>query len=127
VTVAKNIEATILGRPLKPFRFQTMGLLASIGHRSGVAMVFGIKFSGFIAWCFWRSVYLMKLPRLAKKLRVMVSWTADLFFGREIEQMITLRDVEELSSQWARIRARAKQSTAVSSSVLANSGHDQAK
>jgi NADH:ubiquinone reductase (H+-translocating) len=127
VTVAKNIEAMILDRSLKPFRFKMMGQLASIGHRSGVAMVFGIKFSGFIAWCFWRSVYLMKLPRLAKKLRVMVSWTADLFFGREIEQMITLRDVEELSSQWARIRARAKQSTAVSSSVLANSGHDQAK
>jgi NADH:quinone reductase (non-electrogenic) len=127
VTVAKNIEATILNRSLKPFHYKMMGQLASIGHRSGVAMVFGIKFSGFIAWCFWRSVYLMKLPRLAKKLRVMVSWTADLFFGREIEQMITLRDVEELSSQWARIRARAKQSTAVSSSVLANSGHDQAK
>jgi NADH:ubiquinone reductase (H+-translocating) len=127
VTVAKNIEATILDRPLKPFRFKMLGQLASIGHHSGVAMVFGIKFSGFIAWCFWRSVYLMKLPRLAKKLRVMVSWTADLFFGREIEQMITLRDVEELSSQWARIRARAKQSTAVPSSVLANSGHDQAK
>ena len=127
VTVAKNIEAMILDRSLKPFRYKMMGQLASIGHRSGVAMVFGIKFSGFIAWCFWRSVYLMKLPRLAKKLRVMVSWTADLFFGREIEQMITLRDVEELSSQWARIRARAKQSTAVSSSVLANSGHDQAK
>jgi NADH dehydrogenase len=127
VMVAKNIEATILDRSLKPFRYKMMGQLASIGHRSGVAMVFGIKFSGFIAWCFWRSVYLMKLPRLAKKLRVMVSWTADLFFGREIEQMITLRDVEELSSQWARIRARAKQSTAVSSSVLANSGHDQAK
>jgi NADH dehydrogenase len=127
VTVAKNIEATILDRSLRPFRYKMMGQLASIGHRSGVAMVFGIKFSGFIAWCFWRSVYLMKLPRLAKKLRVMVSWTADLFFGREIEQMITLRDVEELSSQWARIRARAKQSTAVSSSVLANSSHDQAK
>jgi NADH:ubiquinone reductase (H+-translocating) len=120
VTVAKNIEAMVLDGSLKPFRYKMMGQLASIGHRSGVAMVFGIKFSGFIAWCFWRSVYLMKLPRLAKKLRVMVSWTADLFFGREIEQMITLRDVEELSSQWARIRARAKQSTAVSSSVLAS-------
>ncbi|MGC2353450.1 MAG: NAD(P)/FAD-dependent oxidoreductase [Candidatus Udaeobacter sp.] len=127
VRVAKNIEATILDRPLKPFRFKMMGQLASIGHRTGVAMVFGIKFSGFIAWWFWRSVYLMKLPRLAKKLRVMVSWTLDLFFGQEIEQMITLRDVEELSSQWARIRARAKQSKAVPSSVLANSGHDQAK
>ncbi|HWX77249.1 MAG TPA: NAD(P)/FAD-dependent oxidoreductase [Candidatus Acidoferrales bacterium] len=127
VTVAKNIEAVILDGSLKPFRYKMMGQLASIGHRSGVAMVFGIKFSGFIAWCFWRSVYLMKLPRLAKKLRVMVSWTADLFFGREIEQMITLRDVEELSSQWARIRARAKQSKAVPSSVLANSGHDEPK
>ena len=127
VTVAKNIEAMILDRSLKPFRFKMLGQLASIGHHSGVAMVFGIKFSGFIAWCFWRSVYLMKLPRLAKKLRVMVSWTLDLFFGQEIEQMITLRDVEGLSSQWARIRARAKQSKAVPSSVLANSGHDQPK
>jgi len=69
----------------------------------------------------------MKLPRLAKKLRVMASWTLDIFFGQEIEQMITLRDVEGLSSQWTRIRARAKQSKAVPSSVLANSGHDQAK
>jgi NADH dehydrogenase len=127
VTVAKNIEAMILDRSLKPFRFKMLGQLASIGHRSGVAMMFGIKFSGFIAWCFWRSVYLMKLPRLAKKLRVMVSWTLDLFFGQEIEQMITVRDIEALSGQLARIRARATQSKAVPSSVLANSSHDQAK
>ena len=125
VMVAKNIEAAVRGRPLKPFRFKMLGQLASIGHRTGVAMVFGIKFSGFIAWSFWRSVYLMKLPRLAKKLRVMASWTLDIFFGQEIEQMITLRDVEELSSQWDRIRARAKQAKAVPSSVLANSGHDK--
>src|SRR5678816_4447451 len=110
VAVAKNIEATILDRSLKPFRFKMLGQLASIGHRTGVAMVFGIKFSGFIAWWFWRSVYLMKLPRLAKKLRVMVSWTADLFFGREIEQMITLRDVEELAGRVSRIRVQTKPS-----------------
>jgi NADH dehydrogenase len=127
VTVAKNIEATILDGSLKPFRYIMMGQLASIGRHTGVAMVFGIKFSGFIAWWFWRSIYLMKLPRLAKKLRVMVSWTLDLFFGQEIEQMITVRDIEALSGQLARIRAQAKQSKAVPSSVLANSGHDQAK
>jgi NADH dehydrogenase len=126
VTVAKNIEATILDRSLKPFRYKMMGQLASIGHRTGVAMVFGIKFSGFIAWWFWRSVYLMKLPRLAKKLRVMVSWTLDLFFGQEIEQMISVREIEAHSGQLARIRARAKQSK-LPPSVLANSSHDQAK
>jgi len=127
VMVAKNIEAAILGRPLKPFRFKMLGQLASIGHHTGVAIVFGIKFSGFIAWSFWRSVYLMKLPRLAKKLRVMASWTLDIFFGQEIEQMITLHDVETMSNQWSRIRARAKQAKAVPPSVLANSSHDQAK
>ncbi len=126
VTVAKNIEATILDRSLKPFRYKMMGQLASIGRRTGVAMVFGIKFSGFIAWWFWRSVYLMKLPRLAKKLRVMVSWTLDLFFGQEIEQMITVRDIEALSGQLARIRARTKRRRSTSAaSVLANSGRNQ--
>jgi NADH:ubiquinone reductase (H+-translocating) len=126
VVIAKNIEATILGRLPKPFRFKMLGMLASIGHHTGVAMVFGIKFSGFFAWWFWRSVYLMKLPRLAKKLRVMSSWTLDIFFGQEIEQMITVRDIEALSGQLARIRARTKEATSTSAaSVLANSGHDK--
>ena len=70
-------------------------------------MIFGIKFSGFVAWCLWRTVYLLKLPRLAKKLRVMASWVLNLLFSREIEQIITLRDVEELTGRMARIRARA--------------------
>ena len=67
-------------------------------------VLLGVKFSGFIAWWLWRTVYLAKLPGLAKKLRVMVGWTLDLFFGREIEQMITLRDVEMVSDRLARLR-----------------------
>jgi NADH:quinone reductase (non-electrogenic) len=122
LVAAKNIEAAVLDRPLKSFTFTTLGQLATIGRRTGVAMVFGMKFSGFIAWCLWRSIYLMKLPRLAKKLRVMVGWTLDLLFSRDIEQMITLRDVEALSDLAGRIRARGIQQTpitAVSPSVAA--------
>ena len=105
VVAAKNIERTILGQPLKPFRYRTMGMLASIGHHAGVASMFGFKFSGFIAWAMWRAIYLMKLPRLVKKLRVLTAWTLELVFGRDIEQTITLRDIEELTQRWARIRA----------------------
>jgi NADH dehydrogenase len=111
VVAAKNIERTILGQPLEPFRFKTLGLLAAIGHRTGVAMVFGMKFSGFIAWWLWRSVYLLKLPRLAKKLQVAIAWTLDLFFGRDITQIITLRDVEAISGMARRIRTRRTQLT----------------
>ena len=75
---AKNIEAAILGRPMTPFTFTMLGQLATIGHRMGVAMIFGVNFSGFLAWLMWRIVYLLKLPRLAKKLRVLTGWTLDL-------------------------------------------------
>jgi NADH:ubiquinone reductase (H+-translocating) len=101
LAAAKNIERAILGLPLEPFRYRTMGLLATIGHRSAVAMIFGLKFSGLTAWWLWRTIYLAKLPGLLKKLRVTMSWTLDLFFGRDIEQIITLRDVEALSDRLA--------------------------
>ena len=108
---AKNIEAAVLGRPPAPFVYSTQGQLATIGRRTGVAKVFGLKFSGFFAWWLWRTVYLMKLPRLAKKLRVMFGWTLDLFFGREIEQMITLRDLESVTQRLGLLRRRTNEQT----------------
>jgi NADH:ubiquinone reductase (H+-translocating) len=109
IAAANNIARAVVGEPLKPFHYKTIGMLASIGHHSGVAMLFGVKFSGFIAWWMWRSVYVLKLPRLAKKIRVMMDWTLDLFFGRDIEQAITLRDIEATAEQFGRVRARRKQ------------------
>jgi hypothetical protein len=38
----------------------------------------------------------------------MAAWTLDLLFGREIEQMVTLRDVEELSERLARVRDNSR-------------------
>ncbi|MGH7967683.1 MAG: NAD(P)/FAD-dependent oxidoreductase [Limisphaerales bacterium] len=105
---ARNIEAAILGRPPAPFVYSTQGQLAAIGRRTGVAKIFGLKFSGFFAWWLWRTVYWLKLPRLAKKLRVMFGWTLDLFFGREVEQMITLRDVEAVTQRLDLLRQRTK-------------------
>ena len=120
VRAAKNIEAAIMGRALKPFVFTTLGQLATIGRRTGVAKVFGFKFSGFIAWWMWRGIYLAKLPGFSKKLRVMMDWTLDLFFGREIEQMVTLRDIQALSDRLTRIRAQTKRDPEEQSSLPTN-------
>ena len=101
---AKNIEATILGRRMKRFTFTTLGQLATIGHHTGVATILGVKFSGFLAWLMWRTIYLLKLPRLPKKLRVVTAWTLDLLFSRDLEQMLTMRDVEAMSQMAGRVR-----------------------
>jgi NADH dehydrogenase len=82
--VAQNIAAAFLGRPPKPFSFTTIGLLASIGRRMGVARIFGFNFSGFFAWWMWRTVYLSKLPGLDKKVRVAFDWTLDLLFPKDV-------------------------------------------
>jgi len=82
--VAHNIAAELFGRPLKPFSFRTLGLLASIGRRMGVARVLGFNFSGFFAWWMWRTVYLSKLPGLDKKVRVAFDWTLDLLFPKDV-------------------------------------------
>jgi hypothetical protein len=75
-------------------------------------MVFGLRFSGFAARWLWRTVYVMKLPRLTKKLRVPASWTLDLLFGTEIEQLVALRDVEAVTQWLDRIRARGERRVA---------------
>jgi NADH:ubiquinone reductase (H+-translocating) len=81
--VARNVAGDILGGKKKSFRFSTLGRLAAIGRRSGVANVFGINFSGFLAWWLWRTIYLFKLPRLEKKVRVALDWTLDLWFAKD--------------------------------------------
>jgi NADH dehydrogenase len=82
--VAQNIAAAFLGRPRKSFSYRTIGLLASIGRRTGVARIFGFNFSGFFAWWMWRTIYLSKLPGLDKKVRVAFDWTLDLLFPKDV-------------------------------------------
>lgn len=89
--VAQNIAAEIRGGPKKAFVFSTIGQLASIGRRTGVARIAGINFSGFPAWWLWRTIYLSKLPRFEKRLRVALDWTLDLLFSKDLVKFLTLR------------------------------------
>jgi NADH dehydrogenase len=88
---AHNIIATIRGTEKKRFDFSTIAQLATIGRRTGVANILGVNFSGFIAWWLWRTIYLSKLPRFEKKLRVAFDWTLDLFFSKDIVQFLAIR------------------------------------
>jgi NADH dehydrogenase len=90
-TAAQNIVASMRQQPLVPFDFQTVGQLAAIGRRTGVARLFGVNFSGFVAWWLWRTIYLSKLPRLEKKIRVAIDWTLDLVFAKDLVQFQAVR------------------------------------
>jgi len=98
-TLAYNLVARLRGRPGRPFLFSTVGQLAAIGRRSGVASLFGLRFSGGIAWFLWRTIYWAKLPRLEKKLRVAIDWTLDLIFSKDLVQLGVTRS--DSMAPWA--------------------------
>jgi NADH dehydrogenase len=89
--LARNIVAAMRGGKPKPFRFKALGQLAAIGRRTGVANILGFNFSGFLAWWLWRTIYLMKLPRFERKVRVALDWTLDLVFSKDLVHLPTAR------------------------------------
>ncbi|HWO14622.1 MAG TPA: FAD-dependent oxidoreductase [Polyangiaceae bacterium] len=88
---ADNVLRAIDGRPLRDFAFRALGSLASLGRRSAVAELLGVRLTGFLAWFLWRTLYLAKLPGLVRRLRVALDWTLDLLFPRDITQLAVLR------------------------------------
>ncbi len=83
-----NIAKTLRGAEPQPFKHRYLGQLATVGEREAVAEVFGMHFSGFLAWWMWRTVYLAKLPGAMRRLRVTIDWTFDLFFARDISVVL---------------------------------------
>jgi len=90
-TAAENVTAAIRGDKKRPFKYSTIGMLAATGRRTGVASILGFNFSGFIAWILWRTIYLSKLPRFEKKLRVALDWALDLLFAKDLVHFMILR------------------------------------
>jgi NADH:ubiquinone reductase (H+-translocating) len=96
-TLAQNIYATVHGKPLTSFHFDSLGALCVVGHQTACAELTvpfvrskSVRFSGLLAWILWRAIYLAKLPGLERKARVLVDWTMELFFPRDIVQTIDL-------------------------------------
>ncbi len=80
--------ATIRGKPTKPFVYTSLGMMASLGARRGVAGLQGkYLLKGFLAWVLWRSYYLARLPGLDRQARVAFDWSLGLLFPRDIAEL----------------------------------------
>ncbi len=86
---AQNIRRMIDGRQLKTFHYKDPGLLATIGHNAAVARIWGVSFSGFIAWVIWVFLHIYRLIGFRNRLLVFVNWAWDYLFRENQVRLIS--------------------------------------
>lgn len=86
---AKNIRRLIEGKEALPFHYKDPGLLATIGRNAAVARIFGVSFSGFIAWVIWVFLHIYRIIGFRNRLLVMFNWAWDYFFYDNQVRLIT--------------------------------------
>ncbi len=85
--LARQLEAELTGRERPPFKFKVLGEMVPLSRHTAVADLSGMKLVGFPAWWIWKTVYMLKLPTLASRLRVVLDWTVELFFERDVSEL----------------------------------------
>ncbi len=100
--VADNVAATMAGRPLRRFRYRTLGVFVDMGQHKAVATMLGVRLRGFPAWFAARTYHLLLMPGTARRLRLMVDWTVGLAFGRASAELGDLGHPEGLGAQLER-------------------------
>jgi NADH:ubiquinone reductase (H+-translocating) len=83
---ARRLARNLTGKPA-PYRYRTLGQVATLGRHKGIALVFGIPLRGLLGWFVTRTYHLYQLPLLSRKLRVVSDWTVALFFRRDIAEL----------------------------------------
>jgi len=97
--LAGNIAGALNGQPAKPFVYNTLGMMGSLGPGKAFGELLGMRVRGFPAWFVRRMYYLLQMPGWSRRLRIMIDWTFALLFRPDIvkisvesEDALLLRD-----------------------------------
>ncbi len=81
-------------KKLNKFTFHSLGIMAIIGDRVGIATIAGRNISGVPAWAIWRAYYLSKIPTFGKKLKISVDWLTDSILARDVTLVGSIKKKE---------------------------------
>jgi len=86
---AQNIQKILKGQNPEPFHYKDPGLLATIGRNAAVARIWGLSFSGFIAWVIWVFLHIYRLIGFRNRLLVLINWAWEYLFYENQVRLIT--------------------------------------
>ncbi|MBF6600151.1 MAG: NAD(P)/FAD-dependent oxidoreductase [Dehalococcoidia bacterium] len=101
---AQNIARDVRGDPPRRFRYHDRGTMATIGRQRAVAHVFGLQFSGFLAWLLWLGVHLVALVGFRNRALVLVNWAWNYFRYDRANRLVTDAPTERRAASAMRTR-----------------------
>ncbi len=87
--VADLIRRRLRGKRTRPFHYRDRGSLAVIGRAAAVANIWGLRFSGPLAWLLWLFVHVMQLVEFENRLLVFIQWLFSYVTGKRSAGLIT--------------------------------------
>ena len=91
--VGRRLIAQATGRTSRPFQFEDVGYIISLGKHSSVLDLFGIPLSGKLAWLLWAAAYLIKMVGFRKQLEVGLDHLTHFIFEHDTSQIMNRRQV----------------------------------
>ena len=71
---AMNLDRAVEGQPLRAFRYNDKGSLATIGRAAAVADFGKLRFGGFLAWLAWLGIHIFFLIGFRNRFLVITQW-----------------------------------------------------
>lgn len=92
--LARNIIATLRGRPVEDYSHRDAGSVAGLGPHCGVARLYGVPLRGLPAWLVHRVYHVAMMPTWGRKVRIAAGWFAAAVGGRDIALLPAEHDRE---------------------------------
>jgi NADH dehydrogenase len=89
-----NVARTLLGEPLRPFTYPGLGQAASLGIGKGITELYGMQFTGWLAWAMRIALFEYFMPSRKQAVRVALEWLTLPFLGRHLEAVEPPRRAE---------------------------------
>jgi NADH dehydrogenase len=89
---ALGLRRALRGQAPLPFRYEDKGSLATIGRSSAVALVGGLRLSGFVAWAAWLAIHIFFLIGFRNRFVVLFTWAWAYFTYERSARLIVGRD-----------------------------------
>ena len=106
--LARNIHAAIEQRPPSPFVYRPLGTMASLGHTRAVALVSGVRLTGFPAWWIRRTYYLFQMPRWERRCGSSAIGRSPCSFGRTSRRSVCVWSGSSCVERATRSAAKAR-------------------